>query len=63
MGAGVLFGGMRACTGDGNVTVDETRLPGAREHLVLPVTHTGMLLSARVARAVGTFLADCAFGH
>jgi len=47
---------------DGTVAVAETRLPGATAHLTLPVSHTGMLLSARVAREVGSFLAHGRFG-
>jgi len=31
-------------------------LPGATAHLVLPVSHLGMLVSARVARETGMFL-------
>jgi pimeloyl-ACP methyl ester carboxylesterase len=42
---------------DGSVAVSETRLPGATAHLTLPVSHFGMLLSARVAREAGGFLA------
>ncbi len=45
---------------DGAVTVAETQLPGLRDHIVLHVTHTGLLLSARVARQVCAFLTD---GH
>jgi pimeloyl-ACP methyl ester carboxylesterase len=41
---------------DGMVSVAETRLPGATAHLVLPVSHTGMLFDSRVARQVCTFL-------
>jgi len=41
---------------DGVITLSETRLPGATAHLTLPVSHTGMLLSARVAQEVGEFL-------
>jgi pimeloyl-ACP methyl ester carboxylesterase len=41
---------------DGTVSVSETRLPGATDHISLPVSHMGMLLSARVARAAGEFL-------
>jgi len=41
---------------DGTVAVSETRLPGATEHITLPVSHMGMLLSARVARETGEFL-------
>jgi pimeloyl-ACP methyl ester carboxylesterase len=46
---------------DGVVRVEETRMQGLREHLVLPVTHSGMLLSARVAAHVDAFLADGSF--
>jgi pimeloyl-ACP methyl ester carboxylesterase len=46
---------------DGTVTVSETRLPGAREHILLPVSHFGMLVSARVARETGSFLRDGRF--
>jgi pimeloyl-ACP methyl ester carboxylesterase len=47
---------------DGTVAVSETRMPGATAHLVLPVSHTGMLLSARVAFEVGQFLEHGHFG-
>jgi surfactin synthase thioesterase subunit len=45
---------------DGTVAVSETRMPGATDHITLPVSHLGMLLSARVARETGQFLSD---GH
>jgi pimeloyl-ACP methyl ester carboxylesterase len=41
---------------DGTVAVSETRMPGATDHVVLPVSHLGMLVSAQVARETGTFL-------
>jgi pimeloyl-ACP methyl ester carboxylesterase len=41
---------------DGTVAVSETRMPGATDHIVLPVSHMGMLLSARVAHETGLFL-------
>jgi pimeloyl-ACP methyl ester carboxylesterase len=47
---------------DGTVAVSETLLPGATAHVVLPVSHTGMLLSARVAHEVGQFLENGRFG-
>jgi len=47
---------------DGTVAVSETRLPGATAHIVLPVSHSGMLLSARVAHEVGQFLEFGRFG-
>lgn len=46
---------------DGVVAVDETRLPGLKDHLVLPVTHSGMLVSARVAGEVAAFLDEGRF--
>jgi pimeloyl-ACP methyl ester carboxylesterase len=41
---------------DGTVAVSETRMPGATDHMVLPVSHLGMLMSARVAHETGLFL-------
>ena len=41
---------------DGTVAVSETRMPGATDHITLPVSHLGMLVSARVAHETGRFL-------
>lgn len=41
---------------DGTVAVRETQLAGATDRIVLPVSHTGMLLSRRVARETAHFL-------
>jgi hypothetical protein len=46
---------------DGTVAVSETRMPGATDHIVLPVSHLGMLLSARVALETGSFLTEGRF--
>jgi pimeloyl-ACP methyl ester carboxylesterase len=60
IGLGLLLGGTGG-PGDGTVAVDETRAGDLRDHLVLPVTHTGMLFSRAVARAVCHFLHDGRF--
>ena len=41
---------------DGVVTVAETELAAACDRIVLPVSHSGMLFSRRVARQSGAFL-------
>jgi pimeloyl-ACP methyl ester carboxylesterase len=41
---------------DGTVAVSETLLPGHADHLALPVSHMGMLVSPLVADHVGRFL-------
>jgi pimeloyl-ACP methyl ester carboxylesterase len=55
LGMGGLFAKLDG-DNDGTVAVSETRLPGASDFVSLPVSHMGLLLSARVARATGTFL-------
>ncbi len=54
-GLGMLVGGAGK-PGDGTVAVRETLATGLKDHLVLPVTHTGMLYSAEVARQASSFL-------
>lgn len=46
---------------DGTVAVSETRMPGATDHIVLPVSHLGMLISSRVAEETGRFLTQGRF--
>ncbi len=41
---------------DGTVAVSETRIDGAADHLIMPVSHKGMLVSADVADQTGSFL-------
>lgn len=47
---------------DGVLALSETELTGAKSRLCLPVNHSGMLLSARVAREAGSFLEHGRFG-
>ena len=50
-------------TNDGVVRLEETEVVGMRDRIVLPVSHSGMLVSARVAREVAAFLERGAFDH
>ncbi|PKL94433.1 MAG: alpha/beta hydrolase, partial [Gammaproteobacteria bacterium HGW-Gammaproteobacteria-8] len=47
---------------DGTVSVAETRIDGLADHLELPVSHTGLVLSRPVADAVARFLHQGRFG-
>ena len=62
VGMGRLLGAMRGIH-DGTVELEETRFDGLADHLLLPVTHTGMLFSAEVAEAAADFLRDGRFRH
>lgn len=46
---------------DGTVLVNETRLPGAKDHIVLHISHTGMLFSTEVAEQALSFLNEGRF--
>jgi pimeloyl-ACP methyl ester carboxylesterase len=46
---------------DGTVLVEETLLPGAKDHIVLSTSHTGMLFSAEVAEQATYFLREGRF--
>jgi pimeloyl-ACP methyl ester carboxylesterase len=41
---------------DGTIGVSETKLDAAKEHLILPVSHKGMLVSADVADQAAAFI-------
>ncbi len=60
VGLGRIFADLPA-PNDGTVCVDETALPGASAHLVLDVSHTGMLLSSAVAASTVQFLQSGSF--
>jgi pimeloyl-ACP methyl ester carboxylesterase len=55
LGLGRLVGAFGAPS-DGTIFVEETRLLGITQHLVMPVSHTGLPLSKTVARQTGAFL-------
>ena len=48
---------------DGAVSVEETRIAGMRDHVILPVSHSGMLVSRTVARQICAFLRDGTFAR
>lgn len=41
---------------DGTISVSETKLDGAKDHLIMPVSHKGMLVSADVADQAAAFI-------
>jgi pimeloyl-ACP methyl ester carboxylesterase len=41
---------------DGTVAISETQLSGVRDHLIMPVSHNGMLLSGSVVDQAAAFL-------
>jgi pimeloyl-ACP methyl ester carboxylesterase len=41
---------------DGTVSVSETQLEGAKDHMIMPVSHKGMLVSADVADQSAAFI-------
>jgi len=55
LGMGMVAGGPKP-PHDGTVAVSETRLKGATDFIAMPVSHSGMLMSAAVAEQVITFL-------
>ena len=60
IGLGRLFGALPGAN-DGVVRVEETEVEGMRERVLLPVGHSAMLVSARAAAQVVSFLSDARF--
>ena len=46
---------------DGTVAVSETRLPGIKDHICLPVTHSGLVISRTAANQAANFLKNGEF--
>jgi pimeloyl-ACP methyl ester carboxylesterase len=61
-GLGRLVGSLGGPS-DGTILLEETEIDGAADRVVLRVSHTGMLFSPVVARAVGVFLKTGRFGR
>ena len=61
-GLGALFAGFGG-DHDGTVAVDETRLAGVRDHVVVDASHSGLLFSAEAAGQAVAFLRDGAFAR
>lgn len=55
LGLGRLFANLPG-DHDGTVLVEETYLPGSKDHIVLSISHTGMVFSAEVAEQASWFL-------
>jgi len=55
LGFGRLIAGFDEAN-DGTVAVSETRMPGIADHLVLPVSHKGMLISKDIVDQAAAFL-------
>jgi len=60
IGLGRLFGALPGVN-DGVVSLEETAVEGMADRVVLPVGHSAMLISARVAAQVSAFLSDGKF--
>ena len=59
-GLGALFAGFDG-EHDGTVAIDETRLPGLTDHVVVDASHSGLLFSAEAAAQAVAFLNDGRF--
>ncbi len=62
LGLGMIIPGIPR-PNDGTVAVSETRIAGMTDHIALPVSHFGMLLSQQVAGQVSCFLRHGCFKH
>lgn len=62
LGMGLLVPGIPKPS-DGTVAVQETMLEGMADHIILPVSHFGMLLSSTVAMQTLQFLKHGRFQH
>jgi hypothetical protein len=55
IGVGRLFADFHEPS-DGTLLVSETKLDGAADHIVMPVSHTGIVFSAEATSQIASFL-------
>ena len=55
IGVGRLFADFHEPS-DGTLLVSETKLDGAKDHIVMPVSHTGIVFSAEATTQIASFL-------
>ena len=62
VGVGRLLRGVDGPS-DGTVALSESRIEGAKDHVILPVTHTGLVTSRVAAEQIVGFLREGRFDH
>jgi hypothetical protein len=62
LGSGLLFPIIEG-QNDGTVSVEETRLNGSFDHIILQMTHLGLLFSKKVFTQTKHFLEYSSFMH
>jgi pimeloyl-ACP methyl ester carboxylesterase len=60
IGIGRLFADFQEAS-DGTLLVSETKLDGAKDHIVMSVSHTGLVFSVEVTAQIAKFLKDGSF--
>ena len=63
IGVGRLVGLPANQPGDGTILVNETRIAGTSDHIILPVTHSQMTFSNLVAEQAEHFMKHKRFNH
>ena len=61
IGLGSIFTSVLKGANDGTVAVSETLLPGRKQHITVPVSHTKLIYSQRVSQKVISFLKTGSF--